>query len=308
MSRQISCFIIGDVNIDYITDLSHVVISGESNPCFHNPVIASVGGNAVFFAEAGCEAEFDNITVLCSVGNDVAGARALEHLQGLGVKVHQMPSNQQTGQVLIIYQPDDRRIMVADRGANKDFHIPQSDMLSEIATECDLLYISGYMLLDNEQCAAIHTIARAFQAEGAKVLVDIVPHDVWQTRSWQEYVNMCSCADFVAAELSTISSFHNNLPDELSPEKVASLLLKEFEFCLVRINDVSDFIIADRVQQKTISIPYSRETSSLRFTDRVIAHAMYQYLIDSKLLFDSEAWIARATKVVTPVFEKDVSV
>lgn len=255
MSHQISCSIIGDVNIDYITDLSHVAISGESNPCFHNPIKASVGGNAVFFAEAGCEAEFDNVTVLCSVGNDVAGSKALEYLQKLGVKVHNVTSSRQTGQVLIIYQPSDRRIMVADRGANKDFCIPQSGILSEIATECNLLYISGYMLLNDEQCAAIHTIARAFQAEGAKVLVDIVPHDIWQTRSWQEYVNMCSCADFVAAELSTISSFHNNLPGKLSSEEVARLLLKEFEFCLVRINEVSDFIIADRTRQKNCFNP-----------------------------------------------------
>ena len=294
LSCQASCCIIGDVNIDHIADLSHVAVSGEANPCVQNPIVSNVGGNAVFFAEAACEAGFGSVAMLCSIGDDAAGSRALEHLHELGVVVHNMPNKQQTGQVIIMYQPDDRRIMVADRGANREFRAPENGVAAELIQQSDLLYVSGYMLLNADQCAAVHTIANAFRAGKAKVFVDMVPHDVWRTISWRKYVAMCSCADCVAAEMSTVSMFHCGLPDALQPDEAAELLLRDFKFCLVRINDVSDFIVADRARKRIVSIPYRRVTASLRFTDRVIAHAMQQYVTDPNLLFESDLWLSKA--------------
>lgn len=252
----------------------------------------------MFFAEAACEAGFGNITLLCSIGDDIAGLRAREHLQRLGVVVQTVPSSQPTGQVFIVYQPDDRRIMVADRGANQDFRVPEIGMLSELVDKSNLLYVSGYMLLNSDQCAVVHTIANTFRAAKAKVLIDMVPHDVWRTRSWQEYVQMCSCADCVAVEMSTVSTFHTGVPDALQPEEAAQLLLRDFEFCLIRINDVSDFMVADRMRQRLVTIPYRRTVASLRFTDRIIAHAMQQYVENPRLLFESNLWLEKATEAV----------
>lgn len=298
LERQVSCCIIGDINIDYITDLSHLVVSGDTNACFYNPIVSSVGGNAVFFAEAACEAGFHPISVLCCIGNDLGGLRAREHLQRLGINVHVMPSSRQTGQVIILYQPDDRRIMVADRGANQEFRVPEAGVLSELVEKSDLLYVSGYMLLNTEQCNAVHSISKAFRAAQARVLVDMVPHDVWQTHSWREYVDMCSCADCVAVEMATVSAFHRGAADPLQPEDVARLLLRDFEFCLIRINDVSDFMVADRMRQRLVTVPYRRTTASLRFTDRVIACVMQQYIVDPGSVFESDLWVERAIKAV----------
>ena len=298
LNHQISCCVIGDVNIDYITDLSHIVINSDTNACFYNPILSSVGGNSVFFAEAAYEAKFHPVTVLCSIGDDIGGLRAREHLQRLGVAVHVMQSNQQTGQVIILYQPDDRRIMIADRGANQDFRVPEKEVLSELVDKSDLLYISGYMLLNTDQCAAVHTIAKAFRAAKVKVLVDMVPHDVWRTHSWKDYVKMCSCADCVAVEMGTVSAFHRGMSDVLRPKDAARLLLRDFEFCLMRINDVSDFFIADRTQQRLVTVPYRRTVASLRFTDRIIACAMQQYIANPGLLFESNLWLERAIEAV----------
>jgi sugar/nucleoside kinase (ribokinase family) len=299
LNHQVSCCIIGDINIDYVTDLSHLVVNGDTNACFHNPITSSVGGNSVFFAEAACEAGFRPVNVLCSIGDDIGGLRAREHLQRLGVAVHLMPSSQQTGQVLILYQPNDRRIMVADRGANRDFRVPETEVLSELVDKFDLLYVSGYMLLNTDQCAAMHTIARAFRAAKVKILVDVVPHDVWQTHSWRQYVDMCSFADCVAVEMGTVSAFHRGMPDALRPEDATRLLLRDFEFCLIRINDVSDFIVADRARQRLFTVPYRRTVASLRFTDRIIACVMQQYVADPELLFESNLWLERAIQAVS---------
>jgi sugar/nucleoside kinase (ribokinase family) len=299
LSHRISCCIIGDVNIDYITDLSHLVIKGDTNACIYNPITSSVGGNSVFFAEAACEAEFHHVIVLCSIGNDIGGLRAREYLQKLGASVHVLPSDRQTGQVIILYQPDDRRIMVADRGANRDFRIPEPGMLPELIETSQLLYVSGYMLLNPDQCAAVHTISKTFRTARAKILVDMVPHDVWQTRTWRKYVDMCSFADCVAVEMGTISAFHRESPNPLAPEDAVRLLLKDFELCLIRINDASDFIIADRTRQRLFRVPYRRTVASLRFTDRVIACVMRQYIEDPQLLFESNLWLDRAKQAVS---------
>lgn len=291
LSTQVSCCIIGDVNIDYISDLSYITLRGESNSCFHNRITSSVGGNAVFFAEAAHEAKYCSVFVLCSIGEDVAGMLARNYLQKLGVVVHDVPSHHHTGQVIIIYQPDDHRIMIADRGANKDFRFPEIGILREIADKSDLLYISGYMLLDNDQCKAIHKIADFFRKANAKVLVDMVPHDVWRTRTWREYIELCSCADSVAVEISTVSSFHAGVPDALQPEKAAQIVLKDFEFCLIRINDKSDFIVGNKTQKRIFTVPYHRTVASLRFTDRIIAHVMQQYIVNPIMLFESNVWL-----------------
>lgn len=298
MSLKVSCCIVGDVNIDYITDLSHIVLDGKANSCYYNRVMSSVGGNAVFFAESVREAGYSHIAVLCSIGDDIAGSQAREHFDRLGVVAHIMTSKLLTGQVMIIYQPDDRRIMVADRGANMDLRVPEKGILFDIVRQSDMLYVSGYMLLDKNQCKALHTIANVFRAAKKKVLVDMVPHDVWQTRTWQEYIAMCSCADCVAVELSTVSSFHGGSPDALKPEEAAQLLLNDFKFCLVRINDASDFVIADRTHQRIVTVPYLRTEASLRFTDRVIASVMQQYVVDPEVLFNSELWLEKVVKSV----------
>ena len=298
MRTQTSCCIIGDVNIDYVTDLSHLAINSEMNACIYNPIMSSVGGNSVFFAEAACEAGFQFVAVVCSIGDDIGGLRAREHLQKLGVAVHVIPSARQTGQVVILYQPGDRRIMVADRGANRDFGVPEPRMLSELVDTSLFLYVSGYMLLNQDQCAAVHITSQAFRRGNAKILVDMVPHDVWQTHSWEDYVEMCSFADCVAVEMSTVSAFHKGALDVLQPRDAVQLLLKDFELCLIRINEASDFIVADRSRQRAFTVPYRRTVASLRFTDRIIACVMRQYIEDAALLFESNAWLEKAIRVV----------
>ncbi|MBN1995924.1 hypothetical protein JW935_00130 [candidate division KSB1 bacterium] len=287
------------MTIDYISDLSHIYLRGETNSCFHNLISSSVGGNAVFFSEAACDAGYSNVTVMCSIGEDIAGRQAREHMQKNGVVVHNLPSNHHTGQVIIVYQPDDHRIMIADRGANRDFRVPGVELLAEIADKSDMLYISGYMLLDNNQCTAIHKIANIFHAANAKVFVDIVPHDVWRTISWREYVESCSCAEGVAVEIDTVSAFHSGVLGALRPEEAVQILLSDFEFCLIRINDKSDFFIADRRHKKAFTIPYCRTVASLRFTDRIIAHVMQQYIINPRLLFESNQWLENVRKAAS---------
>jgi sugar/nucleoside kinase (ribokinase family) len=232
------------------------------------------------------------------MGEDAAASTALKYLHELGVDVYNISSKQQTGKVLILYQPDDQRIMIADRGANRDFRMPEDRVISELSSKSDLLYISGYMLLNETQRKAVHKIAKEFQTATAKVLVDMVPHDVWQTKSWDEYLEMCSCADYVAVELHTLSMFCQGVENALNSEEAVELLLESFEFCIVRINNMSDFIVADRTQKRVVSIPYRRVSASLRFTDRVIAHAIHQYISEPKFLFESSLWIEKARKAV----------
>jgi sugar/nucleoside kinase (ribokinase family) len=294
-----SCCVVGDVNIDHITDLSGIIISGTASSCFQNPIRSNVGGNAVFFGEAAYEAGFSDVTVLCSIGNDVAGMLAVEHLQKLGISILKVASNKPTGQVMILYQPNDQRIMVADRGANQDLQVPESEALTELAHKVDLLYISGYMLLNPDQRAAIHSIADALRMAGAKVVLDVVPHDVWRTWTWREYAKMSSCADCIAAEFSTVSAFQKGVPDAMDPQDAVRMLLQHFEFCLLRINDVSDIIIADRIRQRFVTIPYRRTVASLRFTDRILACAMHQYVANPALVFQSDQWLDRAVEIVS---------
>jgi sugar/nucleoside kinase (ribokinase family) len=298
MRQPLSCCVVGDVNIDYISDLSWTSIDSAVSACYQSSVNSTVGGNAVFFAEAACDAGFDAVKMLCATGDDDNGTRVRDYLDQLGIEVRYVPSAMLTGQVIVLYQPNDRRILVADRGANRDIAAVDPVMAGEWAANSDLLYVSGYTLLDERERKAIELVAQGARRTGSLVLVDIVPHDIWKSYQWHEYVRICGSTQFIAAELSTIVGFLSDNACSLTLKEAAALVLRDFEGCVLRLNDTSDILIADRFRQRIVSVPYYRDQASLRFTDRVIAHVARQYLTDRDELFESSEWLCRLLSAV----------
>jgi sugar/nucleoside kinase (ribokinase family) len=206
-----NCTILGDVNIDYISDISSVHVSELNNSCISSKINSSVGGNGIFFAEAAREVGFENINLLCSIGNDTEGERARKHCKNLNINLVCTETNLHTGRVIILYQPDDERILIADRAANLSFTLNPEDIPESIFEHTDILYISGYLLLEENQRKCICSLARDYKCKNkdAFVLIDIVPHDLFKKFSWDEYSNICNFTDGVVVEAKTLRKFWN---------------------------------------------------------------------------------------------------
>ena len=299
MTQALSCFVIGDVNIDHVSDLSEVSFGAKADFCINKAIHSGVGGNGVFFAEAASNSGFDSVALLCATGDDVNGTRARTYLSELEVDVRHIASMKQTGQVIVLYQPDDRRVLIADRGANQDLATIDLSDAQSWANNTDLVYVSGYTLLNEDERKVVECIARGAKRTGALVLTDAVPHDIWQHYSWNEYVSICNSAQFMVAEFSTIEHFLSDDVANITPSRAAAILLDDFEVCLFRLNAVSDYLISDRKGERTISIPYRSERASLRFTDKVIAHVARQYLDDRDKVFQSHDWINHLLQSLT---------
>ncbi len=288
--KELHCVIIGDANIDVITSLERQDVLHMENPCVYSGVTTSVGGNGIFFAEAAREAGYTSVKLLCSLGEDLAAEEIRAYCQRKKLDIIHFPSKKNTGKVIILYKPNDKRILIADRGANEDFLIGGDDLPTRMFHTTNILYVSGYFLLNETQSLAVECLANKFINAGSFAVIDVVPHDIYERMSWNEYYKRCAYAHGVIAEAPTIAGFMKADAGCMSADEMADFLLRSFGFCIIRLNALSDFLIADRNQRTIIRIDYRQQMSSLRFSDRVAAYVLKQYLNDPKGFFASPAW------------------
>ncbi len=297
--------VIGDINLDSVVDLSGYDLSLEEvrNGCLFERVDTVVGGNGVFFAEAAKESAFEQVFLLGCVGAETsAGSRpdaegevALRRLGRMGVDTRSVVvTSGTTGKVLILYQAGDRRLLIADRGANERSCSTLFDAARALPSEVDLLYVSGYWLVDDKQHEAVLSIVDLLKERGAFVLVDVVPHDLFTRLSCETFLERIVWADGVAAEASTITGFVGS-GQRKAEESVARFVLEVLgqchELCIVRLNRRSDFLVKDRYGHEKIYFPYRPRLNSLRFTDRAVAFILRRYLEKERSLWPSSDWI-----------------
>jgi len=288
--KNLTCVVVGDINIDYVADVSDAVLHGDISTWVSTGITSSVGGNATFFAEAACEAGFSSVRVVCSLGDDAAGDIAMKYFATRKIDLDNVPSALETGKVLILYQPEDQRILIADRGSNATlFSSPAFLDLVKSSLPTDLLYVSGYSVLNDAGVVSLNDLVDVYKRQGACVVLDAVPHEIFQLYDWADYVSRCGGADGIVIELPTAQGFMNQV--EPSIDSVSDFLLESFHFCLIRLNAASDFVFADRTRNRTFRIPYQPRTSSLRFTDRVLAQTIVRYLRDPDEIFTESLWI-----------------
>ena len=283
---------LGDLNIDLVVEAMDVpfgdtLISG----CFFKEIKTLVGGNGVFFAEAAHHAGFSQSYLLGTVGYDetrrepdVAAQLIISRLKKGGITPLLSWDKRGTGKVIILYQPGDRRIMFADRGANVGFvfdNLPDNAEKNILAAS--VFHVSGYSLLRTEQRDTVKYLMRLATDAGVLTSVDIVPHDLYLRHTFEEVSESLEFAKAICVEASTIMGL---LKLEQSwtqnREIVLTHLTQAFEYCLIRINNHSDFVVATESEIVDFTIPYQQDITSLRFTDTVYSSAILHYLRNGK--------------------------
>lgn len=294
-----NCVVLGDINIDYVTDLSQVPLQMIDNACINAPILSYVGGNGTFFAEAAKEAGFNDVKLIASLGEDEAADTAKLYFGKSNINLINFPSHQATGKVIILYQPNDKRILIADRGANKKLFLSPGHSLSNyILTPTDLLYISGYTLLNDISNISLSDVIKKYKSNDVFIVIDAVPHEIFQNYSWDEYVYYCQGIDGIVIERETALGFMTPKSSKYIIDEIADFLLNSFNFCIVRLNSKSDFLIANKINRRVICIHYQPRVASLRFTDRVIAQIILRYICDPKDIFFNSEWIDSINNVI----------
>ena len=195
-----------------------------------------------------------------------------------------------------------KRILIADRGSNKDVLLSSKNKLSDyILTPTDLLYISGYVFQNEIGEIALSEVINQYKKTGAFSIIDAVPHEIFQRYHWNDYVHNCRGIDGIVIEKDTIIGFMNRPSTECDNDSIADFILSAFHFCIVRLNANSDFLIANRFNRRVVTIHYQPRVASLRFTDRVIAQVVLRYLCNPNEVFYNSEWVNCVNNVIGAV-------
>jgi sugar/nucleoside kinase (ribokinase family) len=207
-----SALVLGDLCIDTVIasrlpfTWQETVASGEA--VFRVPIRERVGGSAFHFARQAAAVGIRPL-VLGSVGCDMAGDRILAALanMGLGYKV-QRTDAATTAQSIIAYDSNGVRLMMAS-------HLNANDALSAEFVRANapetlrasLVWLSGHCLRDRAAArwAAVREALTHAREAGAKVVLDVVPHDFDRLfPGLDELQSAVGPVDGIAAELGSI--------------------------------------------------------------------------------------------------------
>lgn len=285
--KSLTAITIGDINVDLVIDLSRRQSQNltTQNNCLFEPITMKHGGNATFFAEAALAAGFSNSSLLGAVGVtgtgrlDAAASLIEDRLQSVGVQCHfvKVP-DRPTGQVIICYFANDKRTLIADRGAN--VRVWENDVIgSADHISADLVYVSGYALLEGSGWSPGYLASREKLKLARFTFLDVVPHDVFELVERDDFLETVSGFDGIAFELETLQGFFGDTAYSMLSNK-QSIFNKCFRLVIVRLDNISNFLV---IQDGIISrklVPYTGNALGLRFTDRVFAEIIYRYMRD----------------------------
>jgi sugar/nucleoside kinase (ribokinase family) len=224
---------IGDVFVDYFTDISPASVSLELNEelDLRAPVDSAVGGGGLQLACAAADVGFSPVWSIATVGGangrmDVPGQQALTSAHASGVNaLWNVDPDGRTGRALIIFGADHRRIMISDPGANNSLSTSSvSAAMKTAIQEAALLHVSGYALLSQARRLATIDLMRLAKTSHTVVAVDLVPHGIYELVDVRLLLNdLEEMADWLFGGLTTIRRLLA-LPDSENPRHVAQAL------------------------------------------------------------------------------------
>src|SRR5579859_3187601 len=200
--------IIGDVNVEVIGRLEIPFQAIDANQLIYSGLDMRVGGTTWKFATAARDL-FDPICVVGSVGDDYLGTWAEQSLNNVGIatRLRRDPSLP-TGLAVSMWDGTEhggiRLLVIRSENANHALDVRHIQNNADCLANSEFVMTDGYCLLkDPRRSATLHAMRRAARA-GAQVVVDIVPHDCYQTIGLTELSEWLEYATVAIVEVITI--------------------------------------------------------------------------------------------------------
>jgi sugar/nucleoside kinase (ribokinase family) len=249
-NMNFSICIFGDVNVDVFTSLEAERDFKLDDP-FLKHILKKVewlpGGTGTIIANAAMKIGFKRVRLIAKVGADkenpmeldIGGKFIRDFLQKRQIEFHGVLTPLlSTGTVLILYLPDDRRIMIADAGANKSFTMTDlSDEIANAVAQSDFFFVSGYSLLIPERLDAVKKMMEIARENKKIVILDLVPHEIYNHISIEAFHRIMSDVDLIISETNTIKRFLYNQQDikEFKKTPLREIGEKTLKLCNVAI-------------------------------------------------------------------------
>jgi sugar/nucleoside kinase (ribokinase family) len=245
--------VLGDLILDSVAKLSFApdgrALTGEDINVWMPDLTDCCGGSAFNFAAAAAKQGLDPVLVGC-VGDDWAGEYLLQGIQRHGIEhVVNKTASRSTGRVLIAYFRDGSRVMLASRpSANDCLSDVSFDVVSK-ESSVDAVWVSGLCIRDRATPRYQTTLdlISAARAAGAKIIIDIVPHDFHRYfGTYKELVRVLGPIDGLASAVSSARSLFG-LPSTSEPSdetlrETAKSCLEEVSFTILSYRSSNDYV------------------------------------------------------------------
>jgi sugar/nucleoside kinase (ribokinase family) len=281
--------VIGHIAVDVISDLdvSEVKISDGKFSDYNRKIRNEIGGTGVVLALAsqklGCRT-----AVVGKVGSDVQGDFIRSKLDREGIlPLLAVDENVETGTVVMIYLQGDQRIILGSRGANA--HLTAKDFGTEAMQylcSSDLLFVSGYTLLDSKPREAVYQITKIAHEAHTFVAFDIVPHTLYQLLTFEQLIHYTAYADAVTLELNTARRFLGLADRVRQPfdnkeiDLISAKLLNYYQLVILNVSNDEQFVI-DRFHVGSQTIRYTRYSQAedkRAFLDKLFVSRVCEYI------------------------------
>jgi sugar/nucleoside kinase (ribokinase family) len=252
------------------------------------PIKILAGGTALVSAQAAVKSGFGTTVVLAAVGADVDGrpdaaAGQIEsELRSIGVSARlKLISGSTTGTVMISHFNGDRRLLIANPGANLHLTKQMIDKEDRLAIcDCDIVLFSGYFLLDNNRTEIILSLMLECKSAGVLIALDLVPHGL-ETRT--DSLDQClAMTDAIVSEAGT--AFRIWAPGSESRtasdiETLASEMNEGRSFVLLRADNDREYLVTTTAG-RWLDTGYAIQSPDLRrgYLDKRAVEHLYDWI------------------------------
>jgi len=242
MSRRIIC--VGEVMTDVVALLHEDINYGSDT----DVKISYRGGGAAANVASWLGIKGANVTLVARVGNDANGERAISELVEYNVNCRvTKDSRAATGTVIVLVTPDGERTMLPDSGANGFL---QTSDLPELLSG-DLLYLSGYLLLNPASRDAAREILRIARDAGVKIFVDPASSAPILKVGADHFLNWLGKIDVLLANLDEAMA----LTGETEPWRAAEALLTSAQIVVIKLGADGAIGLSHEYRSRVSAVP-----------------------------------------------------
>lgn len=159
-----------------------------------------VGGSGAIFAMA-AKRHFPEVDLICKLAADNAGQLVRDSLMEQGITIVFSETIARTDRIIYFKYSDNKRVMLVDAQSTSCFINLQH--FNPVKTY-DICHLSGYLLTPKGQLQAVHYQRTHGWLRNTLLLLDIVPHDIYLTHTWDQVLAMMDVADIIIVELRTV--------------------------------------------------------------------------------------------------------
>jgi|SRR5271157_350689 len=215
MRKRTDVVVLGDINLDWVAagQLPFPFADLRENGRLTWATLDELpGGSGLNFARFAHMAEFQPLLLGC-VGRDMAGSYLGDWLrqEGIPAALHASATHG-TGRAFIARDACDIRFLVNNTpNANADLDIAIVEQEAKQIRAAAVLYVSGYCVKEREAPrfhAAVRAMELAVSGGGRTAVVfDVVPHRIYETYSFEEFLELTRPVDILISEVATMRRF-----------------------------------------------------------------------------------------------------